>query len=78
MTVGDVAKLQSVRPEAVRGWILKGTLPAQKVQAPISGRSEYRIHRDDYDAFVQGLAICCPGVAPQHERQRKSPSEDGA
>lgn len=50
LTPQDIAADLEVTPQAVRGWINRGLL---KARGRTPGR--YRVHRDDYTAFLQEL-----------------------
>ena len=48
LSVEDVAKELKVNPERVRGWIRRKELLAYRI-----GGKEYRIKREDLNAFLQ-------------------------
>ncbi len=50
LSVEDVAKELKVNPERVRGWIRRKELLAYRI-----GGKEYRIKREDLNAFLEGV-----------------------
>jgi excisionase family DNA binding protein len=49
LSVEDIANELKVNPERVRGWIRRKELLAYRI-----GGKEYRIKREDLNAFLQG------------------------